>query len=545
MSSLNEDTRFIKQTNLTNGGLNVSLPNTDIADNELVDALNVEVIGRSRVMTRFGYTELGTATGIGAGKIQGLLTYYKTTGTAKDHLLIFTEGDDGAGKNIFSYRTDNTTWSTGALGDIGTTGQRARGAVLNDYAVFGNGVAANTLQKFDGTTVTNVTTDPVDGNVFTVMAGQMYALVPAVPSTVYRCDTENPDAWSGGAADAINVEKTDGSICKGLFANQDRVNVLKEQSKHVISLLFDDTAAIVASQVKPFRDRSGGCIMPDSVQEVYSDIYTLAELDKGIQKFGEIEQFQGGNPRSTCVSVRVNPIIANFNRSKVEDGAAKFYQNRYYLSVPYGLAQVNNYCLVYNWEFDNFTTYNDWPASCYEVFRNANKENNLVFGSASQPKLYELNKRFDDDGGGYVRRIKTKVYNDGDPWLLKYFRFFDIKGAMAYSTELTIKVYIDEQLAFEKTIDKDTEEVQFITAPTDEGIVGYDYLGNEFVGGASPLGQETPFFPFTARIDIPLEHRRGRSIQVSFESDEPSHGWSLDFPYARIAYDPLSPEIEM
>ena len=170
MAFVPDGVEFVEQKASSRGGLNVSVPAKDIAANELVEALNVEVLDRYRVHTRFGYEELGSSTGIGTGKVQGLAKFYKTTGTNKDSLLIFTNGDDGSGNNIFEYRTDHETWSSDPIGDLGTTGARVRGAVLNDVVVFGNGVAANTMKKWNGTALSNVTTSPPDGNVFTVMA---------------------------------------------------------------------------------------------------------------------------------------------------------------------------------------------------------------------------------------------------------------------------------------------------------------------------------------------------------------------------------------
>ena len=127
---------------------------------------------------------------------------------------------------------------------------------------------------------------------------------------------------------------------------------------------------------------------------------------------------------------------------------------------------------------------------------------------------------------------------------MKVFTFFDIMGALAYSTVLTIYVYIDEKLAYTTTLDKDSENIVFVNEPNEAGIYGVDYYGEEFYGGGEVESDEVPLFPFTARIELPPQYSRGKSIQIAFESSDVGHGWYLDFPYANIAYYPETFELE-
>lgn len=532
-------------------GLNlIDSSEINMGDSQVAKADNIDIDPGGRAICRFGYTELGSATGVGAGAIQGLETYYKTTGTEKDELIVFTNGQDGSSNDIFAYTDATPTWSSTPLGTIGTRGARVRGAVINDELVFGNAqnAGASALKKYDGTSISNVTTSPPRASIFEVYgaadAVNLYASggIAGNRSSVWRSIPEDGDDFGGAGSDTISVSLNDGSIMTGLKAFGNNLVAFKEKTKRIIANLFDDTEAVVASQVLPFVDKSGGCIAPDSIIQVYNDLYHLAELDKGIQKFG-LSQLSGGttHPLSGLLSYPVQPLVETINRPYADGVVAEFFQNRAIFCAPFGVSTTNNAALVYQWMASQgsgnvWTTYSNFNANCFAIFRNADKEDRLVFGSPNQPKIYTLTENFSDNGSGYSRSLKTKKYHFGMPHQVKLYKYIDISGLIALNTTLTIYITVNERT---QTVTLNRNNVDFIIDPDTEGYMGENYLGTNYFGG-DVGAPEVPMFPFKRRIFIEQAYRRGTTIQVEFTNDGNGQGWAIDFPYISVEWEPFS-----
>ena len=517
------------------GGLNTLQDERAINENESPYMLNVDITKSGAVITRYGYELLGTATGIGAGGITGLLPFYKATGTAADYLVICTTGSNASSDNIFYYQEADSVWSGNAIGDIGTVSGSVRGIVFEDAVsgtdklYFGNGLAANSTKSWDGTTFATPTNWP-DLNTFSSFKGFVFGTVPATPYAVDYSDY--PPDWTDAGEISGNIYSRDHSKIVATVPLHDMMVVLKEESKTAITLQFDDAGAVVTPQQLPFKD-FGGCVAPDTALEVFSEIYCLGKPNDGFLRFGEQSAYSGGSPRTQSLSWKIQPTVEKINQEYQEVAASAFWEHKYITSAPVGNDQeVNNQSFVYFWDYDAWGMYNNIPASKYAIFRGTDKEEFLCFGSATEAKVFKFNKTFSDNGFGYTRSWKTWRNGLGNPAKFKKFGTLEVKGAMGQNSNLTVKITVDyTTVEYQITSDQLIED-------TGGGYIAEDYMGDAYIGGEES-DVVTPMYRYQAELDFtPLIHS-GQEVQIEFTNDGDGEPWMVDYYGFDWEFEPL------
>lgn len=87
------------------GGINARVPSVDIRDDEVVDALNMEIDGNRTLVTRPGLTSISAAYTFGSEDVIGLFHFRDSAGTYDQ---VIAAGASG----IHKANTGTTSWSS-------------------------------------------------------------------------------------------------------------------------------------------------------------------------------------------------------------------------------------------------------------------------------------------------------------------------------------------------------------------------------------------------------------------------------------------------
>ena len=189
-----EDKTYITITDVASGGVNTKDDPRELATNESPFILNMDIIQKGRVVSRTGYELWGQIGGGATGGYRGMLTFYRTFGTdSGDYLLSFHSNGN-------AYKSTNTTPTPATLGAYGTDSGSVRGIVFDNLAVFGNGLAANSVKKYDGTSQANLGGTPQDSKIFGIIGKMLVLAAYAAPKTMYWSDTMDPEQYGSGSA---------------------------------------------------------------------------------------------------------------------------------------------------------------------------------------------------------------------------------------------------------------------------------------------------------------------------------------------------------
>lgn len=120
----------------------------------------------------------------------------------------------------------------------------------------------------------------------------------------------------------------------------DGLIVFCRNSIHIIQGTIDPASSAVKELT-----REVGCVARKSIVTVGNSVLFLS--DNGIYSldFGDLYNLRGA---SMPLSESIDPVIKRINGAYVENAAAVFHDNRYYISVPLDDSTVNNAILIYN-----------------------------------------------------------------------------------------------------------------------------------------------------------------------------------------------------
>jgi len=519
------------------GGLNTRQEVRSIAANESPAMMNVNITDEGAVITRFGYEEVcelpaGTRT-------YGVIPFYKNTATAFKKLCIF--GQDG---KLYTISGSSTTpVDNGSYTSSMTATETVRGSVLNSLLVFGNGTAST--QKFDGTTISNITTYAVaaKNDIFSNWGGtgvssggtKMYgAGSSSAPTALYHSDTDNPDNWDTGGAGALNVSLNDGEQITGINPLDDTLVIFKYDHTFLGKLYLDSTSAISSIQLSPAR-LPAGCVAPGSIALSGNDIIRLADPDTyGISALGFQASYFTQNQRNNSLSWKIQPTVRTINRENMSKAAGVYWQDRYILCAPTSTSSENDGCFVYSTTIDGrgyWTLWNDIPADSFAIFKDDNNRNELYFGSNLEAKVFKFNTQFTDNGAGYRRSYRTKTFSLGDAKRVKKLHRFYIRGAINSSTELTMRMVVDG-VSQEYTIDRDYFEYD-----TAGNAMGDNIYGDELFGGLGGNGDVVTLTRFMYRDEPTLTISEGREVYFEFENSAAGQAWKIDYIGLEYEYD--------
>lgn len=496
------------------GGWNVLDDPQVLQTNESPDLLNVDITGKGKVVCRYGYDEVLQLTGgsSNAGAIQGMFPFYRATPSAWKRLMIVWD-------NKYYYATDgggaysSTSIRSPYHASLQPTDQ-VKGVVFNNLAITGTGNSLVTPKKWDGTTFANLGgSPPAQALYWGIFQSRLFASQKdAQTSTIYYSDTDDPEmGWSS----FLNFDLNDGQRMSGHVGHSDFLQVMKEDSIHGVGFSFDSSYNITVPNKQPIVSRAGGCVAPFTTQVAYNNIYFLSK--NGFQSYGANPQ--GEDRRMVAaLSWKIAPIVNGINLSDRDRLCSAFWNNKYYAACSLSSGTVNDTVLVYNEIYNSWTRYNNWPVAEMCTFKDEYNKDRLVFGSNTEGKIYRNNFAFNDAGGGYTRRYRSRTFRFGER---TEWRQFMIEGSKQKIEPIYVIVNIDG-LEYTYEITDDNLMVDGVGS-----VIGDGYVGSEYVGGVY-TAELTPLYRFRKIVELPATIRQGYEFFFTITNEAANGGWKMD-----------------
>jgi len=375
------------------GGENLKIGPEFIGDNEVINAINCIISSEAPLITRDGKTRLNP-TSLGSGPILSILRYTKTNGTK--FLLV------QHGTSLYAPTWDGVSDITnfGAAIKTGlTAGLKLRGRIWKDVVILTNG--EDTVFYFNGTSCTDIPSAPLSPK-FVVYANRLWGWEG---NALKFCELEDYTDWP--ALNIILIRDDDGDYITNLSPQPGGMVIFKQNSAWS---MYGTNRQNINIPEAPISSRIG-CISYDSLVDDgvvmgKDNLYTFNLT--GMRPFKETH----------------TPLIKNMTIAQRKNVHMVLHtvENR----ILVFLGDNQELTLVIHGEFNSaITTWRNINASCFELVDNADDEEILLIGDATNGIIYK-NEGQNDDGTLIETRIKSH-YNDYDINLDKIWRLFQLE----------------------------------------------------------------------------------------------------------------------
>jgi len=167
---------------------------------------------------------------------------------------------------------------------------------------------------------------------------------------------------------------------------------------------------------------------------------------------------------------------------------------------------------------DYDTKYKYWSVRTGQYIKNFDVLNGVTYyGHAIIGEVRKDDESYTYNGAGFTSYRLSKSYYFDDKNKIKDFLFFHIGGNISDNTSLLLKVYIDDVLTNEETIDSTN-----IDSSVSDVTIGNDVYGNVQFGGGSSDGLLKPFYE-TYTIG-----KVGKEISYSVQSSGTGQQWEIN-----------------
>jgi hypothetical protein len=265
-------------------------------------------------------------------------------------------------------------------------------------------------------------------------------------NTLYASDILDPSVWASSNSIVVNGDDGD-EITAIVPYYKNRIIVFKKRRIFQIDIPPDATSA--TDWIVSLISNNTGCVAAGSAVQVSSDILFLS--DNGIRSLirSAADDFTSvGIPLSEVVK----DVIQSINTSSIRLSTAIFYDNRYFLAVPTGSNDYNDTLIVYNTALGAFE--GTWsPQVMQFTLTNYNNEGSRAMFKKTNGVIQRYagyktpaGTTFEDykDGGvEYESYVRTKDFNFGDPFSLKYGSHFEVIFDNSFSTDTSIFIQRD------------------------------------------------------------------------------------------------------
>jgi hypothetical protein len=490
------------------GGINNYTRPTMIQDKETPLSENVWATGKNSLEKRPGFSLIGQIPTV--NKVSGIGTFY---GSSRKLLAM-------AGGKLWDVKASPeqigaTTWTA----DLKTDFCQAAGRVF-----ISNG--SNVLREYNGTAISD-TTNGVVGMWSIFYKGCLWVAGNATyPTRLYRSGTDTKigdftyNETGNPLATSVYIGKDDGQNITGMFKHQDYLYILKENSIWSVSQSTDEFGTVMIELIDPSR----GCTNHRTIDSVDNDTFFFN--DKGVFAFGYEPNIQT-QIRTNVISLRVDVDVKTIQKSRLDDTAGIYFDNKYYLAYTVGGGSNNDAVLVYDRQRMGWWKLPNLSFNCFTEYKDSDGYSKLYAGSDVDGKVFYLDDNAKTDNGTAIKtKYKTAKWSFKDEFQTKFFLF-----ALLYfggrPADVIIEIYIDDVLvnSLSKTI----------------GISGGGGMGTGAIG-TFPIGVEDgEVATDTGGGDfakVPI-NKIGRNIQIVITDLSTSKGWEING--IEINLKPLDP----
>jgi hypothetical protein len=281
-------------------------------------------------------------------------------------------------------------------------------------------------------------------------------------NTLYASDILDASIWDLTNSIVVNADDGD-EITAIVQYYQNRIIVFKK--RRIFQVTIPPDAITAADWTVELISNNTGCVAEQSAVQVNSDIFFLS--DDGIRSLvrSAADDFTSvGLP----ISEVVKDIIQEINVAKIGISTAHFYDNRYFLAIPTQSNDYNDTIIVYNTILGAFE--GTWTPDVMQ-FALTNFQDQglrlmmkLTTGQITRYSGYKTSAQvttadYQDFGVytttsgtttttstgvfNYESYVRTKDFNFGDPFAVKYGSHFEVIFDDSFSTDTTISIQRD------------------------------------------------------------------------------------------------------
>ena len=493
------------------GGKNNRAPGNLIADNELQENLNWEYTTTGGLKTRKGSSRYNAVAIGNGGAITG---------------MFLCKYADGIRKWVASEGTGLYLDSSGSFSAIKTgltSGQYVQMAMLGNLAVFVNGKEAP--QKYNGTTVAALGgTPPADPSIIVSHRNHLFmAGASANPFLITASAVNNPEDWTT-ANDSWNgycgYQDGDPPIAFLSFADT-YLYVFKRQS---IWRIIGSTGNSSSANVFTPERVAGltGSVSPFSIMNIGSDAF-FYDIE-GIKSLADTERAAGIEYPNLSFRIQddlINLRTQNYNKFYAANHKTK---SQYWLAVSEIGESNNSKVIVLDYSLKTPGPEGlSLPAATVFQFTNpkyitslaimeASTGQDILYAGSSDGYIYQLDTGTNDNGAAFVKRIRTKAYDMGQPDINKHYPWLMARIKQGASGTFT--------LTFKWTLDMDVEaggsyDMSLVSSGTKWGPKKWSQFkwGTKLISDkriplvayGRALGQNITFTLLNTKADEPIE----------------------------------------
>jgi len=380
-----------------------------------------------------------------SGKIRAITV--STAGTGYTSATAIVTGPDWGG----TLPTLITTVAGGAVTGVTVVDGGSGYSAAPTVTIVGNGSGA----------VATATVSPPPQNLRLLIntGNRLFAVGSgAYRNTLYASDILDASIWDSANSIVVNADDGD-EITAIVQYYQNRIIVFKKRRIFQVTIPPDMTSA--ADWIVELISNNTGCVAEGSAVQVNSDIFFLS--DDGIRSLvrSAADDFTSiGLPLSEVIK----DVIQEINVAEIGISTAHFYDNRYFLAVPTGANDFNDTIIVYNTTLNAFE--GTWTPNVMQ-FALTNFQDQglrlmmkLTTGQITKYSGYKTPAQtttadYQDFGVyttttstgtgtfNYESYVRTKDFNFGDPFAVKYGSHFEVIFDDSYSSDTTISIQRD------------------------------------------------------------------------------------------------------
>lgn len=525
------------------GGINTAKPETDIADNEFVEILNMEYDNDDNLTTRSGTAEFNT--GLRQPTRSTSIHYFKDKANSID-FCIFT-----AAAAIFTTEEDGTSFSniTGALSlPTDTYWQwenfRAGASATVAYGVNGGTISQNPVKVTNGK-VASILTDGnrPPGKYIEIWNNRVFiAGMSSAPNQIRGSKLADGDDWTTtGVTGTVTIEigPGDNDEITGLHAFREKLFIFKRNRIYVLQadrIAFNSTADTATNtdpstwSVNIFTNNLG-CISGHSIQSVLDDVLFLSANGVASLVASEIiSDFRAALASRNIIELsKLSDLTADFPSLIVEAA------NQYWVSLPPAASPTGKY-LTYVLDYRRlqegvvrWVRFDGKVAGSALGWTLINNKKVFLIGTDGpsagtqdsmmvkyNPKDTALLK--DADNQVYSKKLITKAYSMNLPLIRKYFHKWGLAlEILSNSVNLSVSYMYD-------TIAGRTGSFSFVLSTASLGAGVWDVsLWDTGIWGSS-TGTD---FSIIRQFRTNSSGKRGKNVTLTIENGQIDQGFTL------------------
>lgn len=321
------------------GGVNQSLSEKDILDNELVDALNFEMDETGALRKRNGVSKVSTNDPFGNQPITSIYEYRKSDGGTT---VIYTSGTGawrlapGAPEVATAFSAIDTDMDDITYPAL-PNNTRWQWITFDDVAIGVNGVdtasgKSNTVELATITGQLAPTANAPPGKYIAVWNRRVWIVDADAPNTVKGSALGDRTNWTTGAgADALvfPIGEDEGDLITGLYTFKGLLFVFKEHAIYAIVPGSPNTDGN-QYQVKLLTTQTGS-VSQWTIQELLDDLVFLGH--SGLQSMRAVQQI--GDFAQASLSHKIPKLATDIPKTNdIYASMVDEEQSRYIISVP-------------------------------------------------------------------------------------------------------------------------------------------------------------------------------------------------------------------